>query len=132
MAEKKKPERRKSALSNLSPVAPPSEETTSTPAPTAPSSPAVQAPAALDVEAEKKKWPKKESFYRPPELAVRMRSAFLHTMTTEDGQASLSAFIASAVQEKVERLEEKYNEGQQWPAVQPHQIPKGPPRNWSS
>lgn len=129
MTEKKKPQRRKSALSSLSPVAPPSEETTSTPppAPVAPSSPAV-----VDVEAEKKKWPKKESFYRPPELAVRMRSAFLHTMTTEDGQASLSAFIASAVQEKVERLEEKYNEGQQWPAVQPNQIPKGPPRNWSS
>lgn len=130
MAEKKKPERRKSALLNMSPVAPPpSEEATSAPAPSAP---AVQAPAVADTEAEKKKWPKKESFYRPPELAVRMRSAYLHTTTTEDGQSSLSAFIASAVQEKVEHLEAKYNEGQPWPAVKPHQIPKGPPRNWSS
>lgn len=130
MSEKKKPQRRRSALASMSPVAPASEEQEATPAPTP--APAPQGTASASDEETKKKWPKKESFYRSPELAMRMRSAFLHTMTTEDGQASLSAFIASAVQEKVERLEAKHNDGQPWPAVEPNQIPKGPPRNWAS
>lgn len=128
MAEKKKPERRKSALSNMSPVAPPPEETTPTPTPTPTPAPA---PASAD-GGEKKKWPKKESFYRSPELAGRLRSAFLNTMATEDGEASLSAFISRAVEERVERLEQKYNEGEQWPPVRANQIPKGPPRSWTS
>ena len=132
MAEKKKPQRRKSALSNMSPVAPPPEETAPTPTPApAPVSTPAQAPASADGE-EKKKWPKKESFYRSPELAGRLRSAFLNTMATEDGEASLSAFIARAVEERVERLEQKYNKGEQWPPVGANQIPKGPPRSWTS
>lgn len=124
MAEKKRPERRKSALSNMSPVAPPpTPEKTPAPAP-------VPAPESTTAE-ETARWPKKESFYRSPELAGRMRSAHLHTMTTEDGKGSLSAFIASAVEEKVERLEAKYNDGQPWPAVKPGQVPKGRPPGWT-
>ena len=124
MAEKKKPERRKSALSNMSPVAPP---------PVQESAPAsAPAPASASAGGEEVgRWPKKESFYRSPELAGRMRSAHLHTMTTEDGKGSLSAFIASAVEEKVERLEAKYNDGQPWPAVKPGQVPKGRPPGWT-
>lgn len=131
MAEKKKPQRRKSALAGISPVDPASTGQEAAPV-TTPSSTPATTPASASEEGTKKKWPKKESFYRTPELAMRMRSAFLHTMTTEDGQTSLSAFIASAVQEKVERLEAKHNDGQPWPAVEPNQIPKGPPRNWAS
>lgn len=124
MADKKKPERRKSALSGMSPVAPPVTEQT-----TSPASGAQSQEASTE---EKKKWPKKESFYRSPELAGRLRSAYLNTMTTEDGETSLSAFIARAVEERVEQLEKKYNGGKQWPPVGANQIPKGPPRSWTS
>lgn len=127
MAEKKKPERRKSALSGMSPVAPPPAEQASSPAP----APGAQAQGATSAEG-KKPWPKKESFYRSPELAGRLRSAYLNTMATEDGETSLSAFIARAVEERVEQLEQKYNGGKQWPPVGANQIPKGPPRSWTS
>ena len=126
MAEKKKPERRKSALSGMSPVAPPTAE--QTPSPT----PAPAAQSQVTSTEGKKPWPKKESFYRSPELAGRLRSAYLNTMATEDGETSLSAFIARAVEERVERLEQKYNKGKQWPPVETNQIPKGPPRSWTS
>lgn len=128
MAEKKKPERRKSALTGLSPVAPLSAEQTAPPAP-------APAPAKADAktdEGEKKKWPPKASFYQDPEDAGRMRAAFVNTMVTEDGTASLSEFIVKAVAKEVERLEAEYNNGKPWPAVTPRQIPKGPPRRWTS
>lgn len=124
MAEKRKPERRKSALSKLSPVAPPPESVTPNPAPTPSPAPA---PASTEGEQEKTAWPKKESYYPSPGLAERMRSAHLNTMMTEDGQRSLSAFTSAAVMERVERLEAKYNDGKPWPPVGKDQIPKGPP-----
>lgn len=131
MAEKKRLERRKSALSGDSPVAP---------APQRPAAPPAAAPAAAPTpagdqangeSAEKKKWPSKTSFYQSPEDGARMRAAFVNTMVPE-GLGSLSEFIARAVAREVERLEAQYNEGKPWPAVQPRQVPKGPPRHWSA
>lgn len=121
MAEKK-PQRRKSTLSNLSPITPPSEAVAPPPSP----APA-PAPANGEKEQAKTAWPKKESFYRSAEVAERMRAAHMNTMMTEDGQRSLSAFISAAVMERVERLEGKYNDGKPWPPIRRDQIPKGPP-----
>lgn len=128
MAEKKRLERRKSALSGDSPVAPAPQR------PTPPAAPPAAAPAGGQAQAEgaeKKKWPSKTSFYQSPEDGARMRAAFVNTMVPE-GLGSLSEFIARAVAREVERLEAEYNEGKPWPAVQPRQVPKGPPRHWSS
>lgn len=77
------------------------------------------------------KFPTKTSFYQKPDAGQRMRSTFVHTMLAE-GTASLSDFIAGAVQKEVERLEAQYNDGKPWPPVKPKQVPKGPPRNWTT
>ena len=116
----------KSSLKGLSPVAPPSAE------PSAPATPVPTTAPAKKEEGEKKKWPTKTSFYQDPEDGGRMRAAFVNTMTTEDGAASLSEFIAKAVAKEVERLEAEHNKGKPWPAVTPRQTPKGPPRRWTS
>lgn len=135
MAEKKRPERRKSTLSGLTPVAPPpaatppaqAQETAPAPAPAPTPAPA----AKENAPKEKKKWPPKVSFYQASEDSGRMRAAFVNTMVQE-GTSSLSEFIAKAVAKEVERLEAEYNNGEAWPEIQPTQVPKGPPRRWTT
>lgn len=130
MAEKKRPVRMKSALQGLSPVAPQAEVPVSAPSP----APAPQEPKKAEVpteEAPEKKWPTKVSFYQASEDGGRMRAAFVNT-SMQEGTASLSEFIAKAIAKEVERLEAEYNSGEPWPAVHPRQVPKGPPRRWTS
>lgn len=114
MTDKKHPERRKSALSGMSPVAPPPVQSTPAPAP-------VAAPVAKERT--------KTSFYQDVEERDRMRAAFVHTSLAE-GTSSLSEFISRAVMREVERLEAEHNGGEPWPLGSAHQVPKGRPRAW--
>jgi Centromere-binding protein ParB C-terminal len=71
-------------------------------------------------------YPHKVSFYQAPEDTARMRGAILHTQSTE-GPRSLSKFIDDAVMEKVVHLEERYNGGEPFPAVEARSLPQGRP-----
>lgn len=116
-----RPAPKKSALAGLSPTAPPQ------PAPTPSSSQPERREEETVPAAPKPKAPRpKTAFYQDAEDAARMRAAYLHTLADE-GYSSLSAFIAQAVIEKVERLESKYNAGQSWPEVGPGTVPAGRP-----
>ncbi|WP_407792030.1 plasmid partition protein, putative yagE1 (plasmid) [Streptomyces sp. L7] len=66
----------------------------------------------------------KVSFYQDPADTDRVRGAILYTMTTE-GSRNLSQFIHKAVMAEVERLEAKYNNGQQFPPVGARELPQG-------
>jgi hypothetical protein len=69
---------------------------------------------------------KKESFYQLPTETDQMRGAFRTTAHLE-GFESLSDFIAKAVAEKVERLQQQYNGGRPFESFGANQIPKGRP-----
>lgn len=146
MAEKRP--RMKSSLQGLSPLAPATEPAATSPvepvapapvavAPVAPATPATPvAPPAPKAEAKassepEKVWPPKTSFYQSSEDGGRMRAAFVNSMIAE-GVTSLSEFIGNAVAREVERVEAQYNGGQPWPPVKPQQVPKGPPRRWTT
>lgn len=73
-----------------------------------------------------RKHPNKVSFYQDPEDTARLRGAVLHTMIAE-GHRSLSQFITRAVMKEVQRLEEKYNDGELFPAVSANEMPQGRP-----
>lgn len=64
-------------------------------------------------------YPHKVSFYQSAEDTARVRGAILHTNVAE-GPRNISQFIHAAVMREVERLERKYNDGEQFPAVGPH------------
>lgn len=68
----------------------------------------------------------KVGFYQAPEDAARARAAYDWTRPHE-GHRSFSDFISSAVMREVERLEEKYQDGQPWPALEPGELPTGKP-----
>lgn len=73
----------------------------------------------------KKKNPPKTAFVQSPEDGERMRASYLATRHLT-GHRTLSDFIAYAVNEEVRRLEEQYNNGQQF-APDPAGIPRGRP-----
>lgn len=75
-----------------------------------------------------RKHPNKVSFYQEPQDTARLRGAVLHTMIPE-GHRSLSQFVIRAVMKEVQRVEEKYNDGEPFPAVAAHEMPQGRPQN---
>lgn len=79
-------------------------------------------------ETAPRKHPNKVSFYQEPEDTARLRGAVLHTMVPE-GHRSLSQFVIRAVMKEVQRLEEKYNSGQPFPAVAANEMPQGRPHS---
>lgn len=133
------PERRKSALAQMSPVSPAVEVEAPVPEPVKSTPPeAKDAPVktkpvkeSTEGEAPQKLWPPKTSFYQNSDDGGRMRAAFVNTQMQEE-VSSLSEFIGNAIAREVERLEALYNEGNPWPAVHPRQVPKGPPRRWTT
>lgn len=92
--------------------------------------PAAPAPAKASVAkpvSETAKEPKKkQSFYQTTSEADQTRGAFRTTAHSE-GYESLSDFIAKAVAEKVERLQNQYNGGRPFESFGANQIPKGRP-----
>lgn len=79
-------------------------------------------------ETAPRKHPNKVSFYQEPEDTARLRGAVLHTMVPE-GHRSLSQFVIRAVMKEVQRLEEKYNGGEPFPAVAANEMPQGRPHS---
>ncbi|MEE6289280.1 hypothetical protein V2J52_16625 [Georgenia sp. MJ173] len=122
-----RPQRRKSNLSRLSPADPAPETTAPTPAaePTGPA-PTPATPEAPAVGEVRRKFRHKVSFYQDEDDTARVRAAILHTNHLE-GPRSLSEFITRAVMAEVNRLEEKYNDGQPWPGVGARELPQGRP-----
>lgn len=139
-----RPAPRKSSLAGSSPVAPP----VSSPAPEQPAaeileshvierSPAADAAAdevVRDLKRERSskkqgsgpKYPPKVSFYQDPADTDRMRAAIMHTMAYE-GFRGLSQFMQEAAMEKVERLEQKYNDGKPFGSAGARELPQGRP-----
>lgn len=127
-----RPAPRKSSLSGSSPVNPPAtapaaaetlpaaREAATPPAP-------AQAPLASRRGSSKAKgWARKITIYQQEEDSARMRGAMVATIPYE-GLTTLSAFVQSAIDEKVARLEEKYNNGKPFPPVGTGVIPTGRP-----
>ncbi|KSU51570.1 ParB family protein [Microbacterium enclense] len=132
-----RPARRPSALASSSPFDQPAtadarqEAAAAAPAPVVPPQ-SSQAPTAPQRAAEKpeqraaKAKPKKLTIYQDEDDSARMRGAMVATIPHE-GFTTLSKFAQEAIMEKVERLEQKYNGGQPFPAVGPGVIPVGRP-----
>lgn len=74
----------------------------------------------------KKTYPHKVSFYQDRDDTARVRGAFLATRDDE-GHRSMSEFINAAVLGEVERLEVKYNNGDQFPPVEANRSHAGKP-----
>ncbi|WP_182348735.1 ParB family protein [Tomitella gaofuii] len=70
----------------------------------------------------------KIAIYMDEDDVNRARAAYAETTTpSREGPKSFSAFIVEAVLKETERLERKYNGGEQWPPVEAWQIPQGRP-----
>jgi hypothetical protein len=68
----------------------------------------------------------KVGYYQDPDDVARARAAYEWTRLQENHR-SFSDLIAAALMREVARLEEKYNNGQPWPPVEPGHIPTGKP-----
>lgn len=119
-----RPAPRKSSLAGTSPVAP---------APAVPPAPSSTAPAprlrtgAHTAQAGgKSKHAPKVSFYQDPADTQRMRGAIRVAMAQE-GSRGLSDFIHTAVMREVERLEQRYNDGQPFEPAVAGELPQGRP-----
>jgi hypothetical protein len=136
-----RPARRTSTIGTGSAVAPDAQDTTpaaelgeakagleTSPAPAAaPAKKAAAKKAAPVAEAPvDKPKPTKVSFYQDRDEQKQMRAAWSYTLGQEK-HGSLSAFIATAVREKVERLQDQYNNGKPWDGVDAGEIPAGRP-----
>ncbi|WP_448812123.1 ParB family protein [Agromyces bauzanensis] len=88
----------------------------------------VARPAEQPAEAVPKATPKKTkvSYYAAAEDTNRARAAYAHTHIYE-GVISFSDFVAAAVLEKTQRLEESYNAGEPWAPLEPGKLPTGRP-----
>ena len=121
-----RPQRRKSSLSRLSPADPAPEATAPAAAPEPASPPATSSSPATPAGQRRRKYRHKVSFYQDEDDTARVRAAIHHTNHLE-GPRSLSEFITRAVMTEVNRLEDKYNDGQPWPGVGARGLPQGRP-----
>lgn len=127
-----RPAPRKSSLTGSTPLAPLLAADVQPPVAEIPETkPAAATPAKAPeskqpsaAASEKKSYPHKVSFYQDKADTDRVRGAILHTMITE-GNRNLSQFIHKAVMAEVDRLEQKYNGGQPFPAVGARELPQG-------
>lgn len=93
----------------VQPAGPPARE----PEPAPPVLDAASQPTDSPTSENAQKKLKKTGYWEPPEFGERMRAAFIATSAAE-GHESLSAFICAVLEREVERLEEKYNAGEQY------------------
>lgn len=127
-----RPAPRKSSLSGSSPVHPPAVAPAAAEASAVareaaePPTSAQTRPATGGRTAKAKGWARKITVYQQEEDSARMRGAMVATIPYE-GLTTLSAFVQSAIDEKVARLEEKYNNGEPFPPVGTGVIPTGRP-----
>lgn len=75
----------------------------------------------------KKEYPHKMSFYIDAPVADEVRGAFKAQFSQAEGDTSMSAFIAGAVQEKVQRLRDELNDGQPFSSVEAGDAGRGRP-----
>lgn len=105
-----RPTPKRSSLSGASPVQPAAAAPEVAPQPTK----VAAAKPKQGSEADGK--PMKVGFYQPKDENERTRAASMATMVHE-GHTSLSDFISKAVMREVQRLEKKYNGGEEFGRV---------------
>lgn len=125
----KKPERRRSQLGSMSPVAPTSGRVeTAQPAPerTAPAAPA--APKRTVTAASSKPGTRtKMGYYAAPEDSERIRAAFIAARNAGRPYRSLSDFQLEAILDKVVQLEAELNGGRPFEGAPAHSLSPGRP-----
>lgn len=123
-----KPARKRSAFGSVDPVAPSTEI-----AP--PTLPVTEEPKSAEQQrptTRKAALKTKVGFFMPAEEADRARAALVNTFApNQEGPRTFSDLIRRGLLAEVERLERQYNNGKQWPPVQPGQVPTGRPRDAS-
>lgn len=122
----KKPERRRSQLGGLSPVAPMSGRVeTAQPAPerTAPAAPKRTVAAASSKPGTRTKM----GYYAAPEDSERIRAAFIAARNAGRPYRSLSDFQLEAILDKVVQLEAELNGGRPFEGAPAHSLSPGRP-----
>ncbi|WP_197055671.1 ParB family protein [Microbacterium sp. ZOR0019] len=127
----KKPERRRSQLGGLSPVAPMSgrvETTQPAPERTAPAAAAPAAPKRTAAAASSKPGTRtKMGYYAAPEDSERIRAAFIAARNAGRPYRSLSDFQLEAILDKVMQLEAELNGGRPFEGAPAHSLSPGRP-----
>lgn len=127
----KKPERRRSQLGGLSPVAPMSgrvETTQPAPERTAPAAAAPAAPKRTVAAASSKPGTRtKMGYYAAPEDSERIRAAFIAARNAGRPYRSLSDFQLEAILDKVVQLEAELNGGRPFEGAPAHSLSPGRP-----
>lgn len=122
----KKPERRRSQLGSMSPVAPTSGRVeTAQPAPerTAPAAPKRTVAAASSKPGTRTKM----GYYAAPEDSERIRAAFIAARNAGRPYRSLSDFQLEAILDKVVQLEAELNGGRPFEGAPAHSLSPGRP-----
>lgn len=112
-----RPAGRKSNLSKDHPAAPEPASTVTPPA----------APERRTAAAETTKDRTKVSFYTTQETAGQVRAALTHVPAAAHGYRNISDLIDDAVNEKIQQLQQRHNQGQPWPAADPGTVSRGRP-----
>lgn len=125
-----KPERRRSQLGGLSPVAPTSgraETEQPAPQPAPPQTAAQPARTAAPAATPKAGSRGKMGYYAAPEDSERIRAAFIAARNAGKPTRSLSDFQLEAILEKVTRLEAELNGGRPFEGAPAHTLSPGRP-----
>lgn len=127
----KKPERRRSQLSGLSPVAPTSgrvEPEKPAPESAAPAAAASAAPQRSSAAASSKPGTRtKMGYYAAPEDSERIRAAFIAARNAGRPWRSLSDFQLEAILDRVVQLEAELNGGKPFEGAPAHSLSPGRP-----
>lgn len=121
-----RPARRTSSLGTAHPAAPSPIEPAPAPAP--PRAEAVLEKSETAPERGKKKRANTATFYVDPETVARARGAYRYTQGPE-GYRSFSDFVVRALEAETARVEAKYNNGQQFDALEAGALSPGPQAN---
>lgn len=114
-----RPAGRKSSLSKDHPAAP----EPAAPTPTQPAPPERSVAPARKPQADRAK----VSFYTTHETAGQVRAALTHVPAAVHGYRNVSDLIDDAVNEKIQQLQQRHNQGKPWPAADPGSVSRGRP-----
>lgn len=126
----KKPERRRSQLGSLSPVAPTSghvEAEQPAPESVAPEAPAAPPRAPAAAAPKKASGRVKMAYYAVPEDGERIRAAFIAARNAGKPWRTLSDFQLEAVMAQVVQVEAELNAGQPFDGAPPYTLSPGRP-----
>lgn len=121
-----RPARRTSSLGTAHPAAPSPIEPAPAPAP--PREDALPEKSETAPGRGKKKRANTATFYVDPEIVARARGAYRYTQGPE-GYRSFSDFVVRALEAETARVEVKYNNGQQFDALEAGALSPGPQAN---